>query len=220
MQVCNEMIRNPDLSSEAFLLFVKLKYDYECKHRNKNNEYNSDVHIFYHRNIMEFLGWKDLRTFKKCLNELHMFGYIECLKDFLPKLNPLEIKIEKIEKNFTSLPHNLLYNIKSIGKYGFRLLYYYESFINRKIKQVHSYPSMEKIYEHTRISDKTVKKYNDILVKLKYLKIEKHELINGFVNENGETTAKRFNNYYYVKLENIKNIKDNKADTVVCRSAH
>src|SRR5690606_34622114 len=119
------------------------------------------------------------RTIKKYFDHLHQLGYIK-EKLVIKRKNPINVHliIEKLqEKPYTQLPVSILEKLDTIDYIGLRLLYYYESYINRtQIQNQFCFAAMDTIEKHTWISKKTIIKYNEILVKSKLLKIEKHKL--------------------------------------------
>ncbi|MNK97755.1 hypothetical protein D3C87_1181020 [compost metagenome] len=154
------------------------------------------------------LDINDNRTLKKSLSSLFKNSYLrsECK---IVRGKPLTIEINeerfKLNDNFTQLPTKLLSMIKEIGCVGVRLLYYYESYIIRsKVRNQFCYAAIDSIYTDTGISQKTILKYNELLRKAKLLKIEKHELKTDYeYTEADELIFTRYNNHYYVRLENI-----------------
>lgn len=196
IQINNEIIRNPNISSSAFVLYAMLKYLY----------YKKSI-IIYKEKLLEKLNWESNKKLKKYLLELYDRKLINEKYNSLPKFKPLTLTIDNInsKNGFTQLPSILLTNkITIMGDYGIRLLFYYESYINRRSnKNLFAYCSQEIIYKDTGISNKTIIKYNEILQENRLISIDKYELEES-INKYGYSFNK-YNNHYFVLVENFKN---------------
>jgi hypothetical protein len=108
---------------------------------------------------------------------------------------------------FKQVQATILNRIDKIGTTGMRLLFYYESYINRQdpITEQFAYPSIETASKILKIDEDTITKYNEILVKEKLLKITKHKL--EYTDElNALDEPIRFikyHNHYHVQLHNL-----------------
>jgi hypothetical protein len=165
---------------------------------------NTDELQVLHKELMHILYIGDNRTFKKCLDTLYNNNLITDKIEKLPRNNqPISVRIKHKKTIFTQLPSTVLYKIKDIGHTGLRLLFYYESYINRKNGKEFAYPSQKTIAKDLKYSYTTIDKYNALLVKYKLLKIVVHDFeLNGF-DKLDKPLFTRYNNHYYVRLENI-----------------
>jgi hypothetical protein len=200
IQIPNSIIKNPKVNPIDFSLLVKFKYlYYDC-----GNNYDFEIDL---QKLKLNLYINDNRTIKKCFENLYELRYIKEQIE-IKKRKPIHIKLNEKwikEKPFTQLQANILDWIEDIDYVGIRLLYYYESFINRSIiKNQFCFASMDTIGKDTGITKKTLIKYNEILVKSKLLKIEKHKLTTEYnYTENDELVFDKYNNHYSVKVGNI-----------------
>lgn len=131
------------------------------------------------------------------------------LSGYCPLLLTPKGLVEKNDKRFTKLPADLLTKkLPLIGEYGFRLMYYYESYINRSSPNAvdYAFPAFETITRETGISPATIENYNRILWENHLIDITRHK-ISGFytVNQQGDESylGYRYNNHYKVMIENI-----------------
>jgi predicted transcriptional regulator len=184
------------LSNEAFTLLVVLK-----NIDRKNINY---VRI-YREKLMSYLNWTNSRKLKKYLQELLDSGYI--IDKVEPRHKPLEITLTKTANNhFTQLPYSVLYYLNDIKETGVRLLYYYCCFQNGKDdEQDYTFTSYETINKDTGISKATAVKYNKILVEKGLLFIEQNQL-ERCTNINTGKEYIKFNNYYHIKYNKLKDI--------------
>lgn len=89
----------------------------------------------------------------------------------LPQKRNIEIRFNPSPfktKSFTQLPKcSLINKIRQIGLIGYRLIYYYESYINRKdvISKQFCFVGQNTISSELNINKETIKKYNDIFEK-------------------------------------------------------
>lgn len=201
IQIPHKVIRNPNINCTEFVMLMQLKYS---SYTNGNvNEFDVDL-----QKLKCAINIGDTRTIKKCLHTLYQNKYIVEEVKIINK-HPLHVilDMEKLnEKPFAQLSAKLLDCIDQIDYIGVRLLYYYESYIVRSdVRKQYCYPSIETIVRNTGISKNTVTRYNELLVKSKLLKIEKHKLGTEYsYNDNDDLIFDRYNNHYYVRVENIK----------------
>ncbi|MCL1696309.1 hypothetical protein [Lysinibacillus sp. BPa_S21] len=198
LQVPTEIVRNIGfkIDEKSFAVYAYLLYK---KFKAFNN---SEIDILL-RDIKAVTGITDNRTIKKCFLNLHNQGLISNQLDKLPINKPLQIIMLEPYKSdyFTQLPLELLKSLNSIGLIGFRLMYYYESYINRSnISKQFCYPSYETIQIDLGISNFSVTKYNKLLSKEKLLTITKHK---AEYDPFGDSGLEKFNNHYSVNLHNI-----------------
>jgi hypothetical protein len=198
IKIDNRIVRNKNISNGAFVLYAELVY---LKFVNKNSE----SVLIHHKLLMKYLNWHDKRKLKKYFKELYNHKLIkEEIKTFPKYKQILVTLINYNSNNFTWLPDNLIKNIKLFGDIGFRLIYYYKSFINdNEISIQYAFPSLNTIAKDLGITENTVVKYNYILEKFKLIKIDKHELVGKFKNNNTEKYFTKYNNYYYINIEKI-----------------
>lgn len=201
LQVPTEIVRNIGfkIDEKTFAVYVYLLYK-----KFRGYEKNEMV-IKVNNNIMkDSLGINDNRTIKKSFQILHEQGLIKEKISKLPINKDVSITLLLPYKDdwFTQLPLNLNLHIESIGLIGFRLMYYYESYINRNdIMKDYCFPAYETIITDLNISDKTLTRYNNKLKKEKLISITKHQV--HFDNPFDEDKFDRYNNHYRVNLANI-----------------
>jgi hypothetical protein len=150
-------------------------------------------------------------TMKTAFKNLQEQQYIlNNVKVINKTLMSIHLNIKKLERGnwFTQLPKSLLTKMDKIGHRGIRLLYYYESYINRndrnKPSSQFTFVGFEKITEHTGIGKDAIDKYNQILVKEKFLHIEKHKSdYTGQYTDDDKQVWTKYNNHYDVELGKI-----------------
>ncbi|MBL4951021.1 hypothetical protein JK635_02045 [Neobacillus sp. YIM B02564] len=204
IQIPNEIIKNKVfmMDSNTFATYTYLKYLY---FRNYNNE---EIELL-HRDFKNTLNISDNRTMKKCLLNLYKQGIILDYIDSFPKRKPIKLTFvpEPFEtQSFTQLPATILYKINNIGCIGLRILFYYESFINRNDRSElqFAFPSIETTAMELNINKETVIQYNKILQENKLLKITKYEIEwDGVYNHLDKPLFIKYNNHYDVILKNM-----------------
>jgi hypothetical protein len=204
IQVPDEIIRNTNfkLDSHTFATYTYLKF---LHFRN----YFGDVLELDHNAFKGKLCMADNRTLKKCLLNLHKQGIVLEYIDKLPKQKALTLTFDPVpfeSKTFTQLPANILYKIEHIGVIGLRLLFYYESYINRAdvLEKQFAFPAIETIAKDLNINKETVIEYNSKLKKNKLIKIIKHKLEwSGDYDNLDAAIYTKYNNHYYVQINNI-----------------
>jgi hypothetical protein len=194
LQIPNYIIRNNKLTALDFALYVYLKHLYYI------NEKRTVLEVS-HMSLMAALAITDLRTIKKAINNLYGCGVITN-EVKIPKRGFLKIEIQMSDcvSNFTQLPTSLIKSLPEIGHLGYRLLYFYESFINRTVqgeRRSFCFASYKYIVEALNISEPSLAKYNKILAESMLLSITKHQI--GFdATYNGKDfiVFDKFNNHY------------------------
>lgn len=223
IQIPTQIVRSKKITTGEFILCAKLIQAYYSQ----AGDEKPLTFTIDHKYIMHYLDFKDNKTFKMHLKGLCAKGLIESkLYDKekksveLPRKGGLEITLNKIvvpEFNkergyFTQLPYIVLNRevIEAVGHVGVRLLYYFKSYINAKehTKQ-YCFASEETIADDLGIAKKTVIKYNKLLAKWKFIKIDKHELENTYTytpTQNGKEKYlyTRYNNHYFIRMDKIE----------------
>lgn len=203
LQIKNSLIKNPKFSSGAFCTYAYLK--------NKVYLFDNNKFELRGRQVMTDLQISNTRTFNKFVSELSNLNIIT-EESRLNKGGSFKVEFltDDSKQNFTQLPRGLIDKITEIGLIGFRLLYYYESYINRT-KQVDrvafAFPSYETICSDLDISKPTLSKHNKILVDKKLLSIKKHNVTNNAGMD--DEKFYRFNNHYFPVLSMMLGKKDN-----------
>lgn len=199
IQIDNSIVRNENykLDNVAFTTYTYLKFLEFIRY--------TEVFEINHRDLMKVIKIKDNRTLKKSLDILYQYDLLKLPINSLPIGNePIQIKLHQTsDNNFTQLPFNILKRIDVIGYMGFRLLFYYESYINRKERKLFAYPSQITITNDLNCSYSTIKKYNDILVNLKLLKIDVHDFKFDGYDDLDSPLFNRYNNHYFVRLDEM-----------------
>jgi hypothetical protein len=147
-----------------------------------HDKQKSDIVKFNHQQFMCKFSIKSNPTFKKMLERLYENKLINTKVDCLPKSNAINIELNADylhKKPFTLIHINLYYLLNKIGHEGLRLMYYYESRINRNDnKSIQcSYAGIRTIEKETKINRNKIIEWNEKLTKLKLLKIENHQFI-------------------------------------------
>jgi hypothetical protein len=203
----DESIRDPSITPNDFTLLLYLKaaiYD----HNNKYSFYEDINKLKYWVNI------KDNKTLKKSLVSLFDSGYLLIkTPDKFVQGKPVNFSLNKSKldtegKTFTMLPITILEMVRdtTITREAARLLYYYESRINRKIPDRHfCFPSEQTISRETNIKDpKTIRKHNKLLSQKYLIKIEKHKITWDYqYDEKDMPIFNKYNNHYYVNLDKM-----------------
>lgn len=204
IQVPDEIIRNSliTLDANTFAVYTYLKF---LHFRN----YNECELLLDHNKFKHKLYIADNRTLKKSFLKLHKEQIILEYIDKFPTKGALNLTFNPLpfeSKTFTQLPATVINKIEHIGLIGFRLLFYYESFINRQDEpsKQFAFPAIETICKHLGLNKDTVIEYNDKLKKHKLLKIIKHEIEwTGEYNELSQPLFTKYNNHYYVRIDKL-----------------
>lgn len=226
IQIPTNLVRNKEVSMGEFALCAKLIQVYY-------SQYGDDKSLTFtvdHRAIMYYLSINDNDTFKKYLKGLYKNEIILNKIDKLSRKGDLEITLnENIipelnkEGHFTQLPYYVLNReiLKAAGFIGLRLLYYYKSYINAKdYDRQFCFVAIETTSQDLDITEKTIIKHNKLLQKLKFIKIEKHELHNTYdyipiANGKEKYFYTRYNNHYILRLEKIEEFCEKKRSLLV-----
>lgn len=209
IQIPDEIIKNEWFTMDAytFAVYVRLKWV-------QFRLYGEEELTFDHKMMMHKLFISDTRTLKRCFKKLHQEQIILELISKLPTKGDLNLTFNAIpdgkeSRRFTQLPITLFHYLDDIGVTGLRLMYYYESYINRTqgnyTSDPFAFPSIETISKDLNINSETVIKYNTILHKKKLIKVVKHKLeIQGY-NEKDEVYFDKYNNHYHIRLDRLVN---------------
>jgi hypothetical protein len=162
--------------------------------------------------LKQVLNISETRTLKKSLTNLCVAGVICGNIDKLPKRGPLTITLSDNVINgkpFTRLPIGILDRVGVIGHTGLRLLFFYESHINRTtLRKQFCYSSYKVISNKLSIGEPTIWKYNEILEKENLLTIVRSTLSTDYsYKEMDITTDKiiftKYNNHYTPNVERM-----------------
>jgi hypothetical protein len=204
IQIPDEVIRNTifTIDSNTFAMYVYLKYLY---FRNYNK---SEIELDL-TELKETLHITDNRTIKKCFMKLHNNNIIVEKINKIPPRQMLTISFIPdlfITETFTQLPATILNKIDIIGTTGLRLLFYYESFVNRKerLERQFAFPSLLTIGKALHINKDTVIEFNKILHENDFISKIKYELKwDGEYNEQNKPKFTKYNNHYRVQINNL-----------------
>ncbi|WP_160498558.1 hypothetical protein [Paenibacillus dendrobii] len=198
IQVPNYIVRDPNINPLDFCVLASLKYAHFFSGSKK------DLFEVDFNEVKRVIGIHDNRTLKKSLTNLYEQEYIMD-EVVIHRKQMSVVRLNKIlfTKPFTQLPTKLFTRINNIGCVGFRLLYYYESFIIRAntINQF-CYASQETIQRDTGVSVRSIIEYNKRLKNAKLLNITEHKVRSEY-DEDGMMNWNRYNNHYDVRLENL-----------------
>lgn len=203
IQIATDVIRNPTIKHDTFYVYAKLIQHYFV-FKEKSNKLSIE-----HKKFMYFANIKSNQTFKKVLNQLFENKLILNKIDTLPRHSELKIVINddylKSGKSFkfAQFPYWMLdkYILDNIKYEGFRLLYYFKSYISEE--KNFCFTSRETISKDIGSNPKNVDKYTEILRKNKLIKIVKHKIESTYeykLDEFGieKEQFSKFNNHYYL----------------------
>lgn len=199
VHVPNKIVRDGNLLSIDFCVFSRLLFLMFTS--GSNGHVSVDITKF-----KQVLNISDNRTLKASFNRLRKLEYI-CDQVELNRRSTSSVIINTgrfdLSNNFTRLPASIFKYINEIGYPGIRLLFYYESYINRRDSlRRYCYPSQETIKSETKLSNRSIIEYNKKLVKTRLLKVTQHDPLPEY-DEVGEVNWNRWNNHYDVRLENL-----------------
>jgi hypothetical protein len=201
IQIPDSIIRNTNnkIDCTTFSIYTYLTFL-------QFRKYQEDTFKIDHNKFKHKLYITDNRTFKKALTTLHKQGVILEYINKLPTKGALTVTFNPVpleNGTFTQLPATIFNMMEHIGTVGLRMLFYYESFINRTdpIEKQFAFPAIETTAATLGINKDTVIKYNDILIKCKLLKVTKHKIEHtGEYNNLDEPIFTKYNNHYYVNV--------------------
>ena len=208
IHIKNDAVRDGNINPRDFCVLLALKlFSYD-------GESEKDSFQIDNRLLRYWTNINDNVTLKKSFKNLYTHGYIKneitTLIQNRPTLVELNMNKIKAEKGFTRVPIKLLEMLRDneITHAGVRLIYYYESMISRSdSRKDFCYPSEVRICSETGIkSPKTVSSHNELLKKLKLIKITNHRLESHGYSIDGDHHNSRFNNHYEVRLDPLINM--------------
>lgn len=207
VSVPKSIIQNKNIKTHAFCLFVLLKELYTIK------KVDDNIISVYYPELMDYLKLKSHTTLKVALQDLYENGIIHNTFPRFPKNQVLEIRVNseifKDETQTTTMPISMFSLVEKVGLIGIRLLWYYESLINRRRKDNYADPAYEEIVKALGLSQPTIGKHNLLLEKYGLLTIERHGLgvdKNYRYDENDRVVFTKINNYYFVNLDQIREL--------------
>lgn len=200
IQLPNNLIRDPKINAVDFVLLFKLKQ--------QTFLHNSDV-IHLPNDALKFsILVSDNKTIKKSYENLYNHGYLLEPAE-LVRRKPVKFAVnpEKLSSpdQYTQLPIYTLQRLDKIKHVGFRLLYYYSSYINSTTaSKLYAYPAIETTKTHLGVHKDTILQYNRILEKAKLIKIEKHKLEHNHTYDvNDRIEWNKYNNHYYIYMDKL-----------------
>lgn len=170
--------------------------------------YDSNEFEVSNNKLKTYIGIADNKTIKKSYANLYDQGYflepVELLRGKPVKFSINKDKLSSKEE-YTQLPIYTIEHLDTIKHVGFRLLYYYSSYINyNHTSKLYAYPSIETIKKHLNINKNTVHDYNEILKKAKLISIEKHKLgHNNTYDHNDRLEHIKYNNHYILHVDKL-----------------
>lgn len=202
IQIQTEIVRNSlfYLNNGEFLLYARLLFLWFRNYKDNNIPID-------HKKLMVNLEVTDTRTLRKRINKLYELGLINNNIERFPNRGEIIIQFNDNpfeSKHFTMIPATIFNYIGRIDEHCFRLLFYYKSYINYDKNKDFCFVGVRKICEDLKMSRSTLINCNNILVKNKLLKIEKHKLESLYeYGVNDELIYDKYNNHYYVEEENF-----------------
>lgn len=209
IQLPNNLVRSPEVSAIEFVILLRLKY--LASFRNNNN-YTLEVDMSkFKLNV----GINDNRTLKKYFKQLYEKGYLVDKVVLSRKgLTTVNVNGKKLNSKdeYTQLPTPLNERVGEIGHIGIRLLYFYESYINRYLSTTKQFcfTSIHTICKETGLNRGTVQSYNEMLRKKKLLHYDKHKLETSYqYDDNDELIFTKYNNHYFVNVNKLSEFENN-----------
>ncbi|KAF6626971.1 hypothetical protein H6F38_23230 [Paenibacillus sp. EKM208P] len=205
IHIPNDTVRDSNITPNDFAIVLYLKM-VVFDHGN-TFEFDEDVNrIKYLTNI------KDNKTLKKSLKNLYDNNYLlEKTPENFVQGKPVRFSLNRdkfeTDTNFTMLPMTVLTMVSEgrITRECARLIYYYESRVNRNNKRMFCFASEISISEETGIKAvKTIRKHNSILKREKLIDIKKGKLGWDYqYDEDGNPIFGKYNNHYYVNWDKL-----------------
>jgi hypothetical protein len=224
IQIPQSIVRSNKISDKEFVLLAKLIQIYKSQ---PGDEKSLTFTIISYKKLMNFVNITDQRTFTACLKGLSKNNYITNEINRLPRNGKLTISLSPNvipelaeEKLFTQLESWVINMsvIEKVGHTGVRMLYYLMSWINyTQVGKDHCYASVERMAKDIGVSEKTFIKYTGILEHANFIKVVRHDInLENQVDKNGNENLllDRWNNHYYIKLENIKKFTEKSVSLV------
>ncbi|MGG2091271.1 hypothetical protein AB1283_00710 [Bacillus sp. S13(2024)] len=204
LQIPDEIIRNSwfYLDDQSFCTYGLLKHSL-FRSFNEGNELQID-----HNKLKHKLHIGDNRTLKKIFKALHQNQIVMEHITAFPRKGSIALTLDPLtdkSNSFTQLPVSLFGKSEHIGVTGIRLLYYYESYINRKdtLTRQYAFPSIETTSADLKLNHNTIITYNKLLKKHRLLKIVKHVLEEDAYDDEYNVQYIKYNNHYFVRTENM-----------------
>lgn len=214
VQIRNDAVRDPDLSSNGFALVVYLKYLYWKTGSKLEFEAITP-------DIKDYLCISDNKTLKSIFKELHCLKYLMRQVEELKQNKPILITLNKERfltntnkeetEYFAQLPINILYAMRDrkLDRKEVRILYYLKSYINHTdSKKMYCYPGIETtMTKELNMSKNTIPKYTKLLEDKGLISIEKNVLHTSYqYDDEGRLLFNKFNNHYYLNYERLENL--------------
>jgi hypothetical protein len=224
IQIPQSIVRSNKISDKEFVVLTKLIQYYKSQ---PGDDKSLTFTIISYKKLMNYVNITDQRTFTTCLKGLYKNNYINNEIKRLPRNGQLTISLSPNvipelaeEKLFTQLESWVINMsvIEKVGHTGVRMLYYLMSWINYTQRgKDHCYASVERMAKDIGVSEKTFIKYTGILEDVKFIKVVRHDInLENQVDKNGNENLllDRWNNHYYIKLENIKKFTEKSVSLV------
>lgn len=210
VQLPQSIVRDSVIKDKEFVLLARLIQAYYTT-GTKDLTFTVDYNAVKHHSFID-----NQRKFKECLENLESKKVLTMKNKTLPRNGNLTITLSKEvipELNegmrFVQLESTVLNRafIKRVGHTGIKILYHIMSYINYEKKgKDHCYASIERMSTDIGVSDKTFRKYLDVMEKERFIKVIRHGAeANYFIDKNGNEGLlyDRWNNHYYIRPEII-----------------
>lgn len=199
IKIPTHIVRNEDyyLSNDEFILYARLCFLYFRTYQQKEI-------MLDHRKLMNFLKIIDSRTFKNRMNGLYKKGLIENEISKLPTKGETTIifndTVYHADGHFTMLSAEVFtYFVQDqIDEYAFRQLFYYKSHINKNNDKNFCFVGYETLVKRLKVSKSKITEANEKLLKVKLIKVVKHEIKEEGYDENDELVFSKYNNHYFL----------------------
>lgn len=198
-------MRNKNISNSDFIVLLWLIKKYYS-----NTEKSHILKIEVAKMLLECCI-NDNRTLKKSLNNLYKLGYTKTHITVFPKNSWLYIELnlnELTKKPFAQLDYHITDReiISGVGNAGVRLMYYYQSHINKKTNNNFCYVSLETIKNDIGMAKSTTIRINKLLEQVKFITKRKFETESyiQLSNEREEYRITKYNNHYLVNEDQME----------------
>ncbi|MEH7760106.1 hypothetical protein V7417_05235 [Bacillus pumilus] len=202
--IANDVIRDPNLSSEEFSVYAVLVRVYFSK-KEKVNPIQVN-----HKRISERLGIPKNETLKKYINGLYEKELILNKVDALPRkgliditLNETRLPIKGSGIPFTQVTESVLSSecVAQIKMKGIRLYFYLKSYMDTRHTPSFAYPGMDRISAETGVAKNTIRKHLSLMKNKRFIDIQhsdKQSSKESYYGEDDQVITTGYQNKYFL----------------------
>lgn len=200
----NDVIRDPNLSSEEFSVYAVLIRLYFSKKEEVN-----PIQV-NHKRISERLGIPKNETLKKYINGLYEKELILNKVDALPRkgligitLNESRLPVKGSNITFTQTTESIVSSecVSQIKMKGIRLYFYLKSYMDTRHTPSFAYPSMDRISAETGIAKNTIRKHLSLMKNKRFIDIQhsdKQSSKESYYGEYDQVITTGYQNKYFL----------------------